>query len=131
MKPTFLRLWSVTLIFLIWGIHTLASFFYWYDIFPWFDKFMHFSGGFWLAISFLWVTHTYIPEREPPFKKYSFIILLVLIVSLLWEIYEFGVQGLVSVTTLANLPDSRSDLFFDLLGGTVGYLLAIKNNKIL
>ncbi len=43
----------------------------------------------------------------------------VVIVGLLWEFFEWGLQFAFSISNLATIPDSLSDLLFDTLGGLV------------
>jgi hypothetical protein len=121
-KPEFLRTWTLKIILLVFGLNILAHFFFWYNSIWWFDMLMHFLGGLFLAVLALTLFWN-IVHREKLWLQFLFVILFVLFVGLVWEVYEFGVQGFLQVTGIADIPDSISDLVFDVLGGVFGFLL--------
>lgn len=127
MKPAFLRIWTFKLILVIFVLNTLASLLYWYIIFPWFDNMMHFLGGFWIALLIMTLFWKFISKQESLYWRFFFVLASVLLVGLLWEIYEFGVQDIIQATGIASIPDSASDLVFDTFGGIVAFLII--NNK--
>ena len=129
MKPAFLRSWTLKIILLVFALNTAGSFLYWYSIFPWFDNFMHFLGGFWVAVAAYALFYKMISGQGNKWMKFLFIILWVLFIGLLWEVYEFGVQDLIKATGIASIPDSISDLVFDTLGGIAAFLFISKKLK--
>lgn len=109
-------------------VNALANTFFWYVSIPQFDMVMHTLGGVFLAI---WGAALLYPMLAPLKPALWMIVLLafVLIFGFLWEVFEFSVQGLMQVETLANIPDSLSDMVFDFLGGIIGTLFAIVRTK--
>jgi len=76
----------------------------------WFDKIMHFCGGFFVAVFWFGLTQNSI-----------YIILLTLIIGIIWEIaeYIYGVYKFKKTGTgkyMTETRDTLEDLFFDLLG---------------
>ncbi|OGI61737.1 hypothetical protein A2645_01225 [Candidatus Nomurabacteria bacterium RIFCSPHIGHO2_01_FULL_39_9] len=120
---------SKLIVWLIWSVFfiNLAAFYFsWYWTMPWFDNFMHFLGGFWIVLTLSWLREKYL------FKYFNntaiFILSGLVIVGLSWEVFEF----LIGATSdwLANLPDTVSDLIFDMLGGLAAYLYLFRSNRI-
>ncbi len=111
-------------------IHGLAVINSWYWTYKWIDMPMHFLGGFWLGIIFLYFIN---PSLE--IKNHKFLVMMILIVSfavfvgVLWEFFEFLSDVFISskvylAAAQQGTGDTMSDLFFDLLGGLavfVGY----------
>ncbi len=101
--------------------------FHWYSIVWWFDMPMHTLGGVWVALAGLFVfkyrriTHE---DISKPQKLFFISLMSVIVVGVLWEVFEFGVQT-TGIVELANLTDSFSDVCFDLLGGILGTLYFI------
>ncbi len=105
-------------------LNKLASSFYWYSAMPQFDMVMHTLGGVFIAI---WGGALLYGAVKDSKAIVQMIVLcaLVLIVGFLWEVFEFSVQGILRLETLANIPDSLSDMVFDLLGGILGSIFVI------
>lgn len=61
----------------------------------------------------------------PPKFMFAFILLFVLAFGVLWEVLEFGIAGLASLTrsetvlTQYGLSDTMLDLVFDMIGGVI------------
>jgi len=120
------------LIFILF-IHILAIINSWYWIFTWLDMPMHFLGGFWLAMVFLWILR----KQNPKFIKLSNYLIVgimtlgfVILIGVLWEFFEFGYDVLISskgyfAAAQQGVADTMSDLFFDLLGG-LAFLIICK-----
>mgnify|MGYP001570711607 FL=1 len=83
--------------------------------------FMHFVGGFWFGLLFIFLTHKYI-SLNINLKK---LLLFVLILGIGFEIYEIIIDRLITLKGL-DYVDSLSDLFFDLLGGLISYFYYYK-----
>jgi hypothetical protein len=137
------------LVVFIFVANLLASKFYWYFSIWWFDMPMHFVGGVFISLAVLWLyffknpwpnskikstlirlrlgrcvrvrrladspARSSLVEINPIFLS----ILLVLIISVLWEIFEFSLDKFFAINLLSPI-DSLSDLFFDLAGGIIG-----------
>ncbi len=112
----------VALIVFIFIINFIAGALYWYYSIWWFDMPMHFLGGFWLGLGYIWL---FWPEDIASFAVIWKLIAAVLTIGILWEIYEIGVNNLIARNPF-NALDTISDLFFDLAGGTVALLYAFK-----
>ncbi len=94
----------------------LAKMFYWYSSIWWFDVLMHFSSGFWVGLFFLYVFTA--KESFIPVVK---VLLWVLLIGVLWEIYELYVyQHLMGIPF--DIFDTISDIFLDLFGGLCAIL---------
>ena len=78
---------------------------------------MHFLGGFWLGLAFLW----FLLKENLSFALILKIILGVLFVGILWEIFELLFNNIVAQNPF-NILDTSSDLFFDISGGLCAIL---------
>ncbi len=109
-------------------INTLAHVFYWYVSIWWFDMLMHTIGGVFVAFVCSMITFKQIESL--PFRELFIVIaLMVFIVGLAWEYYEYVVQYYVRGVQLASIPDSVSDLICDMIGGSLGALFVIWTKK--
>lgn len=113
----------IFLMFFIFLVNFFALKFYWYSLIWYLDIMMHFLGGFWIGLFFL-----YIFSRG---KQLSFnlnllfkLLLMGFLIGLLWELYEFYLN--IVAGTSFNLNDTLSDLFFDLLGIAVSLFYFLK-----
>ncbi len=96
---------------------------HWDYITWWWDMIMHFSGGLWQGLFFVW----FFSIKDLPFLKPSLdlydkklgykLIFYVLLIGLLWEIFEFYANNYIGSYPF-DIIDTSSDLFFDLFGGT-------------
>lgn len=113
-KKLFKRL--AYLIFFIFLANFLANKFHWYFSIWYFDMVMHFLGGFWLSLVFIWLFSYKKVSFEVNFQSIFKILLGVLIIGIFWEIFEFYFINYIAENPFKIL-DTTSDLFFDLLGG--------------
>jgi hypothetical protein len=90
----------------------LAKAFYWYYSLWYFDVMMHFLGGFWVGLFFIYVFY----RKELRLSSISRIILYTLAVGVLWEVFEFYVFNQMGGNPF-DLFDTTSDLLLDLAGG--------------
>jgi len=103
-------------------LHLLAInlFLYW-DI-VWFDVLMHFLGGVWIALLGFWVMAFFTHQNEFSLKNIVLISLTFSLgIGILWEVFEYT-AGLTFVAGQDVWLDTFSDLFFDILGGSVAGL---------
>ncbi len=107
-------------------LHTVAIYFYLYYELWWFDILMHFVGGFWTVLFFLWLlvfsgAFLLDVERKNPailsFLATSFIV----IVAVFWEIFELKF-GLTSLNDFDYIQDTVSDIFSAFAGGLLASL---------
>jgi hypothetical protein len=105
------------LILFIFGVNFLANKFHWYYSVWYFDIIMHFLGGFWVGLLYFYFFH---PKKLNLQLIFS-VLLLVLVVGVGWEVFEALVDKVVTQNPL-NVIDTTSDIFFDLLGGTIATL---------
>ena len=108
-KKILIRITS--LIFFISFLNLIILKFHWYFSIWWSDMPMHFLGGFWLGLVFLW----FLKPKDITFDAIVKIILGVLFISLLWEVFEIVVNR-ATIQDPFNLLDTLSDIFFDLAG---------------
>jgi hypothetical protein len=87
----------------------------------WFDMFMHFLGGAWVALFVVWIFKYQAIDNSKIFK----ITLGVLTVAISWEIFEFLVDGNLAKDGISVL-DSISDVFLGLAGGLTAIFYSMK-----
>ncbi len=109
------------LVIFIFLVNFLAGKFHWYSSLPWFDMFMHFLGGFWLALGIMYL----FPPKMSSSSSILKILLGVLIIGLLWEFFEVIVKNKIFLETF-DFRDTMSDIFFDLAGGLTAILYFFK-----
>lgn len=115
------------LVILIFLVNYVAVRLYWYNSIWYFDMPMHFAGGLFLGLAFVWLLNIQSISIKVVFK----IILGVLLIGVGWEIYEIVVNNIIAQNPF-NTLDTISDVFFDLAGGTTAvlyYLTKIKYNS--
>jgi len=128
----------IYLMFFIFIANLLAQKFYWYSSIWYFDMIMHFLGGVWQGLFFIW----FFSINDLPlfrlsldaidFKLIYKTILFVLLIGVLWEFFEFFTNNYVGHDPF-NTLDTISDIFFDLAGGAfaVFYFLFYLSKKIM
>jgi hypothetical protein len=123
----------LALIVLIFALNTVANTYAWYFTYIHFDKLMHFLGGVFIGSSalYLYFLSTYIVPRHTSFIAACFIATGTLaLVGIFWEFFEYALYAGISKDTLTaqlylkqGLPNTLSDLCFDLLGSIFATLL--------
>jgi hypothetical protein len=113
------------LAFLIAVLHFIATEFYIYWHYWWFDILMHFLGGLLISLIFLWIAYLsgYVGRTQRK-KSHTFILALgsSLIIGLGWELFEY-MTGLTFVLSFEDYRlDTLLDLCMDIAGGLAGYL---------
>lgn len=126
-KKLFKRL--AYLVFFIFIMNFLANKFYLYSSVWWSDMVMHFLGGFWLGLVFIWMSFYKKTTLELDFSLILKIIAGVLIVGIGWEVFEFYFINYVAENSF-NTLDTGSDIFFDLAGGVSATLYFFKRIMI-
>lgn len=112
------------LIFFILTINFFANKFYWYFSIWYFDMIMHTLGGFWVGLAFFY----FFPPKEQSFNSVFKILSFVFLVGIGWEAYEILVDKVITQNPF-NLPDTSSDIFFDLSGGLLAVFYFFKRIK--
>lgn len=119
-----------TLLFLIISIFILNKAALDYNIFGivwWFDMLMHFSGGLFLGFLgvFLIVFKNVFRQKELNLRSlFLEVVLVVFVIGIGWEIFEKGIDLLITFKSF-NILDTTSDIFFDLAGGISAFLYTI------
>jgi hypothetical protein len=113
------------LIFLIFFADFIAHKLYWYSSVWYFDMLMHFFGGLWLGLFLIWFFYA---DFSPTLRKFLKIIIGVLLIGILWEVFEILVNQVAAQNSL-NFLDIVSDLFFDLAGGIFALFYFIKKDR--
>lgn len=124
----------VFLLIAILGTHVFALVFNWYWELPTLDVILHFAGGAWIALMFVWAI-----LRWPEYASFSAQAWLLVFIGLsvvsftgvLWEFFEFCFDifiggSLGAAPAQLGLRDTLSDLVFDLLGGAFILLWYVK-----
>lgn len=110
--------------------HNLAIEFYLYWKYPWLDVLTHFLGGIsvvlgYASLPFFRMFRMRLAER---FQKPGFYLFVVLIIGIIWEIFE--VKAGIMILDETFLPDTTLDLLMDVFGGIIGYGLVRVLNKL-
>lgn len=128
LKNKLILFWIVALFFLIGSLNFLAFNYYWYWRIWWFDLLMHFLGGMAVAVLITSLYYLIVPRgRLSQLRFLGLVILGTLVVGILWEVFEFGVDAYwsahVNIKSLqilqAGSRDTLSDLLFDLFGALI------------
>jgi len=107
-----------------------------FEIVSWYDAFLHFVAGAWVAVVIIWIARKIkLPRFLGRFFENRFILAVViftLLVGLIWEIFEFGLNHRIlsiydyySGLQPSHL-DTLSDLLMDILGAGLITLLLKK-----
>ena len=104
---------------------------YWDYTTRWFDMVLHFLGGFWQAMLFIW----FFSIKDLPFLRPSLdpndakliykALFFVVLIGFLWEVFEFYAKNYIGLSPF-DLLDSTSDMILDLLGGGFALLYFYK-----
>ncbi len=122
--PLFKR--TFALLFAIGVANLIANKLYLYWTVWWADVVMHFSAGFCVAMASVLVWH-YLLDRNISLRKSAFVsFLIVLIVGLLWEIFETHFEIELISDGYLYVADTVSDLILDICGGILGSIYAYK-----
>ncbi len=113
--------------------YVLIGKFHWDYTIWWIDMPMHFFGGFWQAMFFIWFfsiknfTFFQVPINKIDTQLIVKAVLFVLLIGILWEIFEVLVHNYVPHNTFSIL-DTTSDIFFDVAGGIAAILYALRKS---
>lgn len=128
----------ILFLFFIAAIHFIAVFYDWYWRFLWIDIPMHFLGGVFVAVVFLWLVKRFPGHFDMSrnfFVTSIFLLGFVALTGILWEFSEF-LYDLVIISkgwesfAGQGARDMIGDLFFDLLGGlTIAVFRRLSYNK--
>lgn len=111
----------IFLILLLFVINFFANKLYWYSSIWYFDMIMHFLGGFWIGLLYI-----YFHNKESVSLRFVFkILLFTFLIGVGWEIFEILVNDVIAQNPF-NTLDTFSDLFFDLAGGGISILYFLK-----
>ena len=117
-------------VFHLWGlliISFLAIKLKLYDIFWWFDRPMHFYGGY--VAGLLIIALLFRNKISFSSKKFFFLLLLgAFLVGIAWEFFELFVENHTGAD-LVSMRDSIEDLICDLLGSFLAYFLYYIDQK--
>ena len=108
-------------------INSLAIYNSWYWKYRFLDIPMHFLGGLFIAVFMLWLVLIRGRQVKPlgttSKKKVRLLALIsVLIIGLSWEVFEFRSDVLIIFAEVFSWADTASDILFDLIGATLGFL---------
>jgi hypothetical protein len=131
-NPPLMRIYISILVFV--GV-CLGRFFFWYQNFPGFDKFMHFLYGLAFCICGFVLFYLLNPGQKRnltvrPAAVALFAIGITLLCSFSWELFEFIFDRLINSnmqnwrnSLTSGITDTMLDQFSDLAGGILGGVL--------
>lgn len=120
---------------LVWGligIHFLALQFFLYWILPWFDLLTHFWGGLFVGLLLLWLAYQSgyriaTLRMVGTFSTKRALVLVIagmLVIGMLWEIYEYVARLYLGNPLEANYWfDTSIDMVMDVVGALVGFVV--------
>lgn len=108
-------------------MHGLATAFYLYSFYWWFDIPLHFLGGFCAALVSLYFYSNF-HRRKAGFmssiRVLSVAIVGVIVVGMMWELFEYFTD--ITFNTIGDYAlDTVKDLGMDILGGYAAYVYFI------
>ena len=118
------------LIIFILVINFLASKLYWYSSVWYIDMIVHFLGGFWVGLLFL-----YFFSARGDVHSLIRLLFFVLLIGIGWEVYEVLVNDVFAQIPF-NFLDTASDILFDLAGGALAMfyffkrIMFVETNKL-
>ena len=89
---------------------------------------MHTIGGVFIAVlaaMFFWSHIEHLGWRDSAVA----LLLIVLIIGLAWEYYEYIVQYFIKDVHLADINDSITDMMCDMFGGIIGTAFVLRAKK--
>ena len=112
------------------ALNKLALYFNLYWSVWWFDIPMHFLGGFWVALSALWVISFSASQllRARTVSIFIVTILIVLVIGLWWETFELY-YGISKVAAPDFLADTITDIILDVVGAVFAFKYAYPKIK--
>jgi len=108
--------------------HGLALWFDLYYLFWWLDTALHFLGGAWIVLVFNFLMKHFGLDLTAARARPALLIIFlgfVALLGVLWEFFEFGVNRYIVHIGFITYEDTLSDLFFDLLGGALAFLIIL------
>ena len=103
-------------------LHVLATSFYLYWDFWWFDMIVHFLGGFFVAGLLIWF---FFPLNMNSKKfKATAVIVSILVIGVLWEVFEFR-AGITMPRVRGYTLDTSKDIIMDVVGSLAVYFYAL------
>ena len=109
------------------GLHAAALTFYLYWIYLWFDMPMHVLGGATVALGY---QSKFLLGRFSSSLSFTPVgtLLFVFVIGVSWELYEFTLSP--ALKDFYYFRDTLSDLSMDIIGGTIGYIVARALQKL-
>lgn len=102
--------------------HVYANMNYLYWQHRWLDTPVHFVGGLWLALAFVWLSSVF--GRQ--IRTILPLIFIVLVVGVGWEVYEYIFE--ISYSSY-YIFDTSKDLLMDVFGAIAAFLI-LKYTKL-
>ncbi len=121
-RNTYLFL-SLGIFLLLFIVHLFATMTGLYWISGWFDSISHLIGGF--GIFFVLAYVFSFKGRFPSFRS---VVAVSLLIGVIWELFELR-YGITSISSHRYSFDTSSDLFFDIVGGFLAFLITKKYGR--
>lgn len=124
-KSLFIQL--TFLLYIILALHISALYFFWYWSIWWFDILMHILGGVWVSgMTLWWYLFSYNKgEKRSSYAMYLIPFTSVLIIGVLWEFFEFGLDTFITIQN-NDVVDTLSDIGSDISGGFLAVLYILR-----
>jgi hypothetical protein len=102
------------------GMNYLATVLFLYWTVWWMDMLVHTLGGVWVALTVLWLMSLR-KEIHFNFKTGVMVLWGVIIVGILWEVFELATGVTSFADGMVYVLDTVSDMIMDIIGGIIGY----------
>ena len=109
-------------------LHALASAYFFYYRFAWYDIIMHFLGGALVSLFFYYVFHNHIRKDGISYSRLWLIanmLIFLFIIGFLWESFELKF-GTTFISDENYVSDTIYDFVMNSLGGISAYVYVIK-----
>jgi len=84
---------------------------------------MHFLGGLWVgSVALWWYAQN---STLSTFRVFATSLIAVLVIGMLWELFEFNIDTLVVISEQNGIFDTSTDIVFDIIGGIVAAIYFI------
>jgi len=97
-----------------------------YEIYPWYDNLLHYSGSLLIGLVGFFIVYTFYYTKEvktSPFFVVLFTFIFSLAIGTLWEIVEYSIDVFFAADMQKGLVNTMSDLLMDTLGALLASLL--------
>jgi len=124
-------IFSLLVLLILIGLHSVGSYFSWYWVYPWFDILVHMVSGLWIGLLILWLAACLGQINSlKEYKVKSFLIALIsaVLIGVIWEVVE-NISQITDANIRGYTLNTAKDILADAFGGILAYLYFVKRKK--